>query len=105
MSGARSAACIALCPVGNSTGSWTLWKMDIMAQVRRTNFQKLVTSELVINQMNALADEYEEDQLHPVILPEITEQQSTEVEEEVRNLDGNPEEIPTVEVENEEEEI
>jgi hypothetical protein len=27
-SGARSAACIALCPVGNSTGSWILWKID-----------------------------------------------------------------------------
>jgi hypothetical protein len=27
-SGVRSAACIALCPVGNSTGSWTLLKLD-----------------------------------------------------------------------------
>ena len=27
-SGVRSAACIALCPVGNSTGSWMLWKLD-----------------------------------------------------------------------------
>jgi hypothetical protein len=29
--------------------------------VRRTNFQKLVTSELVINQMNAIAQEYEDE--------------------------------------------
>jgi len=32
-SGARSAACIALCPVGNSTGSWILWKMDTRVRV------------------------------------------------------------------------
>jgi hypothetical protein len=35
---ARSTACIALCPVRNSTGSWTLWKMDIRVRVRRLNF-------------------------------------------------------------------
>ncbi len=29
--------------------------------MRRTNFQKLVTSELVINQMNAIAQEYEDE--------------------------------------------
>jgi hypothetical protein len=29
--------------------------------VRRTNFQKLVTSELVINQMNAIVQEYEDE--------------------------------------------
>jgi hypothetical protein len=76
-SGARSAACTALCPVGNSTGSWILWKMDTRVRVHRTNFQKLVTLELVINQMNALAQEYEEEMLHPII-QEIPKQQSAE---------------------------
>jgi hypothetical protein len=95
-SGARSAACIALCPVGNSTGSWILWKMETRVRVRRTNFQKLVTSELVINQMNALAQEYEEEMLHPGM--QIPEQQSTEEEKETEDLEGNPkvnlEELP-----------
>jgi hypothetical protein len=50
----RSAACIALCPVGNTTGSWTLWKLSTHMKVRRTNFQKLVTSELVKRAVNAL---------------------------------------------------
>jgi hypothetical protein len=52
-------------------------KLETRIRVRRANFHKLVTSELVINAMNALAQENEEEQLHPVI-EEIMEQQSTE---------------------------
>ena len=92
MSGARSAACIVLSPVGNSTGSWILWKMDTRVRVRKTNFQKLVTLELVINQMNALAREYEEEMLHPGI--QIPEQQSAKEEKEIENLEENLEELP-----------
>jgi hypothetical protein len=61
MSGAHSSACVALCPVGNSTGFRTLWKLDTRVRVRRTNFKRLVTSELVMNSMNALACEHEEE--------------------------------------------
>jgi hypothetical protein len=93
-SGAHSSACVALCPVGNSTGSWTLWKIDTRVRVRRTNFKRLVTSELVINSMNALAREYEEERLQPVI-EEITEQQSAEVELEIENPEEIPEESQT----------
>jgi microcompartment protein CcmL/EutN len=46
-------------------------------KVRRTNFQKLVTSELVICAVNALTDE-EAEQL--VIQSEIVSRQSTDVE-------------------------
>jgi hypothetical protein len=53
----RSAACIALFPVGNSTGSWQLFKISSRTRVRRTNMVKLVTSSLVINAMNAIAEE------------------------------------------------
>ncbi len=53
----RSAACIALCPVGNSTESWTLWKLSTHMKVHQTNLQKLVMSELVIRAVNALTDE------------------------------------------------
>jgi hypothetical protein len=38
--------------------------------------------------MNAIAQEYEEEMMQPVV-PEITEQQSTEEEREVENLNGN----------------
>jgi len=53
----RSEACIALFPVGNSTGSWQLFKISSHTRVRRTNMVKLVTSSLVINAMNARAEE------------------------------------------------
>jgi len=76
-------------PCGNSTGSWILWKMNTRVRVRRTNFQKLVTSELVINQMNALAQEYEEEMLHPGT--QIPEQQSAEEERETEDLEESPE--------------
>jgi hypothetical protein len=57
---ARSSACIALYPVGNSTGSWAFWKNDTRSRVRRTNMEKLVTSERIINIMNAFATEERE---------------------------------------------
>jgi hypothetical protein len=60
-SGARSSACVALCPVGNSTRSWTLWKLDTRVHVRRTNFKRWVTLELVNNSRNALGQEHEEE--------------------------------------------
>jgi len=53
----HSAACIALFPVGNSTGSWQLFKVSGRTRVRRTNMVKLVMSSLVINAMNAIAVE------------------------------------------------
>jgi hypothetical protein len=53
----RSAACISLFPVGNSTGSWQLFKISSCTRVHRTNMVKLVTSSLVINAMNAIAEE------------------------------------------------
>jgi hypothetical protein len=31
--GARSAACIALCPAGNASGSWALWKISTRVRV------------------------------------------------------------------------
>ena len=54
---ARSAACIALFPVGNSTGSWELFRIASRTKVRRTNMVKLVTSGLVIDAMNAIAED------------------------------------------------
>jgi len=55
-----SAVCIALFPIGNSTGSWQLFKLASHTRVRRTNMVKLVTSGLVIDAMNAIAEEEKE---------------------------------------------
>jgi hypothetical protein len=110
----RSAACIVLCPVGNSTGSWTLWKLSTHMKVRRTNFQKLVTSELVIRAVNALTDEEAE---QPVIQSEIESRQSTDVEPVIEHpteeIESQPEaeeftetvEMATVEAEAETEQV
>jgi hypothetical protein len=54
---ARSAACIALYPAGNLCGSWIIWKIETRTRVRRTNMRKMVTSDLIIQAMNATAAE------------------------------------------------
>jgi hypothetical protein len=59
---ARSLACIALFPAGNSTGTWILWKIDTRTRVCRSNIEKLVTTDRIISTMNALAEEGLEDQ-------------------------------------------
>jgi len=63
---ARSAVCIALHPAGNLSGSWVLWKIETRTRVRRTNMRKMVTSDLIVQAMNATAAE-------SVIVEEIPE--------------------------------
>jgi len=52
-----SAACIALFPIGNLTGSWQLFKIAGRTRVRRTNMVKMVMSGLIIDAMNTIAEE------------------------------------------------
>jgi len=79
---ARSAACIALFPAANSTGSWVLWKIDTRCKVRRSNKVKLVTMDAIITTMNAIAEEdtlQARDTQHRG-LAELLSRQPTEVE-------------------------
>jgi hypothetical protein len=79
---ARSAACIALFPAANSTGSWVLWKIDTRCKVRRSNKVKLVTMDAIITTMNAIAEEdtlQARDPQHRG-LAELLSRQPTEVE-------------------------
>jgi hypothetical protein len=69
---ARTAACLALCLAGNASRSWILWKLSTHVRVHCTNFNMLVTTEIVINTVNTLAHENELEELRPVI-GEITE--------------------------------
>jgi hypothetical protein len=57
---ARSAACIALFPTGYSIGLWVLWKIDTRSRVRRSNIEKLVTTERITNIINAVTAEERE---------------------------------------------
>ncbi len=88
-SGAKSTACIALCPVGNSSGAWALWKLSTCVRVRRTNFKKLVTMELVIGIMNAHTEENVNEASQPLVGDVITQQPATEA-----GLGENPGVIP-----------
>ncbi len=99
---ARSAACIALYPTGNSIGSWVLWKIDARSRVRRSNMVKLVTTDNIIAIMNAVASEERgETGVHPVVNPA-----ETQAEENLSSIPGvtqveNPETDPGgIQVEN-----
>ena len=52
----RSLACIALYPIGNAAGSWMFWNMATKKHVRRSNWVKMVTTDLVVNAVDAIAD-------------------------------------------------
>ena len=52
---ARSEPCIALYPAANVTGSWMLWSLKSQSYVRRSNWKKLPTPELVVMKMNEFA--------------------------------------------------
>ena len=72
----RSEPCIALYPTGNANGSWWFLNLKTKRRVRRTNWQIMVTTDLIINTMNEYANEnvgqqdssevllFEEDELH-----------------------------------------
>jgi hypothetical protein len=48
----RSIPCIALYPLGNSTGSWLFWSISTRSYVRRSNWVKMITTSLVTTAMD-----------------------------------------------------
>ena len=56
----RTEPCIALYPTGNANGSWMFYNMKTKKRVRRTNWQKMVTADLVIDYMNLMTELDEE---------------------------------------------
>jgi hypothetical protein len=75
---ARSAACIALYPANNAAGSWILWKIDTRSKVRRTNFEKLVTTDLVKETLGRIVEEQDREAEQPLVPANVV----VEVEEE-----------------------
>jgi ribonuclease HI len=95
---ARSSACIALFPAGNSTGMWILWKIDTRTRVRRSNIEKLVMTDRIISMMNMLAEEGQEDQeaRHNDWGGTLEINQENDLEESKEEIQGeNPEADPT----------
>ena len=52
----RSEPCIALFPAANSTGAWIFLNLKTNKTVRRARYTKMVTTQLIIQRMNELAD-------------------------------------------------
>jgi len=90
---ARSSACIALYPAGNLSGSWVLWKIETRTRVRRTNMRKVITSDLIVQAMNATAAESRVEEAIPkaaeVVSQQPTEAEATELVAETEEA-GNP---------------
>ncbi len=70
----RSLPCLALYPVGNSTGTWLFWSISTRQYIRRSSWIKMVTTELVTSAVNTIAEEEEP------ILPEPIEEPTAEAE-------------------------
>ena len=51
----RTEPCVALYPTGNANGSWWFLNIATKRRVRRTNWTKMVTSNLVVNTMNEVS--------------------------------------------------
>ena len=103
----RSTACIALCPANNSTGAWVLLKIASRSRIRRSNWVKLVTTQLIIDAMNAIARESGEQAGAPIrqLQEAIVSQQSAaeevspeEPEEILEETQQEPEEESEEEV-------
>ena len=53
----RTAPCIALYPTGNANGSWVFLNINTKKRVRRTNWQPMVTTQLIIDAMNRFSED------------------------------------------------
>jgi hypothetical protein len=51
----RSVPCIALHPCNNTTGSWEFFNLQTNQRIQRSNWKKMVMTELIINAVNALS--------------------------------------------------
>jgi hypothetical protein len=81
----RTNTCIALYPVGNSTGSWVFMNLDTKRRVRRSQWKKMVTTQVIIDRLNAMCEE-EKNRGTPKKLPRVLQQEQMEdVERSVRD--------------------
>jgi hypothetical protein len=113
---ARSEPCIALYPTGNSCGSWCFLNIATKKRVRRTNWTKMVTSDLILRIMNEFSKSEEdaapvaeqEEENVVTIPPQLTEkvanrgeslEDATAVEDTAESTDVSHEDVQVEEVE------
>ncbi len=73
----RSVTCIALYPCNNMMGSWAYLNLSTKQYIRRSQWQKMQTTDIIISQMNAFDPEL----LHqlPVIQQEVLEREKKDL--------------------------
>ena len=71
----RTQPCIALYPTANANGSWWFMNIKTKHRVRRTNWEKMVTTDLVIAAMNAFAEEQGTDAIGEPLFEEVVEEE------------------------------
>jgi hypothetical protein len=54
---AKSVPCVTLYPCNNASGSWAFFNLMTRQRIRRSQWQKMVATEGIIRQMNALSEE------------------------------------------------
>ena len=68
----RSLPCIALYPLGNSTGSWLFWSVSTRSYIRRSAWVKMVTTQLITNAMDG--DAAQENAVRPETVAEVEQE-------------------------------
>ena len=96
-SASQSVPCIALYPLGNSTGSWCFMNLKTKTRIRRSHWRAMTTTELIVDVLNFFDDKPAtetsvEPQAEQIISPEVA---MPEVVEEPAILqEQNDEEVP-----------
>jgi hypothetical protein len=92
----RTIPCIALHPCNNSTGSWEFLNLMTGNRVRRSNWKKMVTTQIIIDKINSMTviaaaeEATNQEQPQPMNQPQLEEASpinNTEVEDQPQTLD------------------
>ena len=94
---AKSESCIALCPTGNANGSWKFFNLATKRRVIRTNWKKVVTSEMVINVMNRLVINPSMESKSVEVMPNAKEEKERQVNIDETQLKSEQDKIETTE--------
>jgi hypothetical protein len=86
----RTEPCVALYPTGNANGSWMFLNIKTKRRVRRTNWQKMVTTELVVDIMNEFSKS-EEDASEATADDDDIEQEGAEEQDDAAGQLSEPE--------------
>ena len=95
----RTEPCIALYPSANKNGSWVMYNINSNTYVRRSQWKKLPTSQVIINAMNALAGERVLTKADLIATGVPTDEEQLGDTPDMHTPDPDPTGIPTAEEE------